>query len=253
MAHKKGLGSSRNGRDSNAQRLGVKTFAGQIGQRRRDHRAPARHPLSPRRGRRHRQGRHALRAFRRHRRLRPAARQARRLDRAARRRRCVAASTTERGGQATAMSPPDISGRGEPLVLIHGLATTRSIWRDVAPRLAATRQVVTLDVPGFGASRPVGRGFDLDDVAARVADDLRAGGVSRALRPRRPLDGRGRRADARRARAGRRAQPRARLAGRACGRCRSSRPPRSASPPSCTSRCAGGRRRWRAGRGADGC
>jgi large subunit ribosomal protein L27 len=30
MAHKKGLGSSRNGRDSNAQRLGVKIFAGQI-------------------------------------------------------------------------------------------------------------------------------------------------------------------------------------------------------------------------------
>ncbi len=28
MAHKKGLGSSRNGRDSNAQRLGVKTFGG---------------------------------------------------------------------------------------------------------------------------------------------------------------------------------------------------------------------------------
>ena len=29
MAHKKGLGSSKNGRDSNAQRLGVKLFAGQ--------------------------------------------------------------------------------------------------------------------------------------------------------------------------------------------------------------------------------
>jgi large subunit ribosomal protein L27 len=29
VAHKKGLGSSRNGRDSNAQRLGVKIFAGQ--------------------------------------------------------------------------------------------------------------------------------------------------------------------------------------------------------------------------------
>ena len=28
MAHKKGLGSSRNGRDSNAKRLGVKLFAG---------------------------------------------------------------------------------------------------------------------------------------------------------------------------------------------------------------------------------
>ena len=29
MAHKKGLGSSRNGRDSNAQRLGVKIYGGQ--------------------------------------------------------------------------------------------------------------------------------------------------------------------------------------------------------------------------------
>jgi large subunit ribosomal protein L27 len=29
MAHKKGLGSSRNGRDSNAKRLGVKIFDGQ--------------------------------------------------------------------------------------------------------------------------------------------------------------------------------------------------------------------------------
>ena len=30
MAHKKGGGSSRNGRDSNAQRLGVKLFGGQV-------------------------------------------------------------------------------------------------------------------------------------------------------------------------------------------------------------------------------
>jgi len=29
MAHKKGVGSSRNGRDSNAKRLGVKRFGGQ--------------------------------------------------------------------------------------------------------------------------------------------------------------------------------------------------------------------------------
>ncbi len=30
MAHKKGLGSSKNGRDSNAQRLGVKKFSGEV-------------------------------------------------------------------------------------------------------------------------------------------------------------------------------------------------------------------------------
>ena len=30
MAHKKGLGSSKNGRDSNSQRLGVKRFGGEL-------------------------------------------------------------------------------------------------------------------------------------------------------------------------------------------------------------------------------
>lgn len=30
MAHKKGLGSSKNGRDSNSQRLGVKCFGGEL-------------------------------------------------------------------------------------------------------------------------------------------------------------------------------------------------------------------------------
>lgn len=30
MAHKKGVGSSRNGRDSNAQRLGIKRYGGQF-------------------------------------------------------------------------------------------------------------------------------------------------------------------------------------------------------------------------------
>jgi large subunit ribosomal protein L27 len=30
MAHKKGVGSTRNGRDSNAQRLGVKKFGGEV-------------------------------------------------------------------------------------------------------------------------------------------------------------------------------------------------------------------------------
>lgn len=30
MAHKKGMGSTRNGRDSNAQRLGVKAYGGEV-------------------------------------------------------------------------------------------------------------------------------------------------------------------------------------------------------------------------------
>ena len=83
----------------------------------------------------------------------------------------------------------DITGRGDPLVLIHGLATTRSIWRHAAPRLAATRAVVTLDVPGFGAARPVGRGFDLEPSRGSRRGPAR-GRRARAVRSRRALDGR---------------------------------------------------------------
>ena len=65
MAHKKGLGSSKNGRDSNPKYLGVKMFDGQAREARQDHRPPARHevPPGPRHGDRPR--RHDLRGPRR--------------------------------------------------------------------------------------------------------------------------------------------------------------------------------------------
>lgn len=76
------------------------------------------------------------------------------------------------------MSAVAVSGRGDPLVLVHGLATTRSIWAHAAPLLVrAGRRVVTLDVPGFGGAPPAGRGFDLAAVAGRMHGELRAAGV----------------------------------------------------------------------------
>ena len=66
MAHKKGLGSSKNGRDSNAQRLGVKAVRRAVGARRFDHRAAARHQDQARPERRAGQGRHAVRQDHRH-------------------------------------------------------------------------------------------------------------------------------------------------------------------------------------------
>ena len=65
-------------------------------------------------------------------------------------------------------------GQGEPLVLIHGLATTGEIWSPVVPALSERRHVVTLDVPGFGGSAPVGDGFELGAVAERIARGLAA-------------------------------------------------------------------------------
>jgi pimeloyl-ACP methyl ester carboxylesterase len=71
----------------------------------------------------------------------------------------------------------EVSGAGEPLVLIHGLATTARIWSAVTPALVQSRRVVTLDLPGFGASAPAGPGFELPRVAERIARGVAARGV----------------------------------------------------------------------------
>ena len=63
-------------------------------------------------------------------------------------------------------------------MLLHGLGTTRQIWSLVTEPLAAARQVIALDLPGFGESAPVGDGFDLEEVADRVARALAARQVS---------------------------------------------------------------------------
>jgi pimeloyl-ACP methyl ester carboxylesterase len=63
-------------------------------------------------------------------------------------------------------------GSGNPLVMVHGVGTTRAVWRHALPHLSAERQVVTLDLPGFGDSPPAGPGFPLDEVADLVADEV---------------------------------------------------------------------------------
>ncbi|GAB3732520.1 alpha/beta fold hydrolase [Nocardiopsis nanhaiensis] len=46
----------------------------------------------------------------------------------------------------------DRRGSGRTAVLLHGLGDRRQCWRAVVPRLADEYEVVTLDLPGFGAS-----------------------------------------------------------------------------------------------------
>lgn len=43
-------------------------------------------------------------------------------------------------------------GEGEPLVLIHGLGGSLVVWEPVIDLLAAKRDVVAVDMPGFGGS-----------------------------------------------------------------------------------------------------
>lgn len=72
----------------------------------------------------------------------------------------------------------DDAGAGPPLVLVHGLASSRVAWRALVPRLAAAgRRVLAVDVPGFGASPPVGPGFDLAAVARALLRGIEDAGV----------------------------------------------------------------------------
>jgi pimeloyl-ACP methyl ester carboxylesterase len=63
-------------------------------------------------------------------------------------------------------------GEGEPLVLLHGVAASRAIWRQVSAALSTRRRVVVVDVPGFGQTAPAGAGFALEEVADRLVEGL---------------------------------------------------------------------------------
>ena len=45
-----------------------------------------------------------------------------------------------------------ISGKGSPVLLLHGFPETKLAWHKIAPKLAATHTVVIPDLPGYGHS-----------------------------------------------------------------------------------------------------
>ena len=49
----------------------------------------------------------------------------------------------------------DRRGSGQPLLLLHSLGTDRHVWAPVIDRLAERRDVIAVDLPGFGDSPPV--------------------------------------------------------------------------------------------------
>lgn len=69
---------------------------------------------------------------------------------------------TPRGPQGVSVSYARV-GEGEPLVLLHGIGHHRQAWDPVVDILAAERDVIAVDLPGFGGSPalPDGMGYDL--------------------------------------------------------------------------------------------
>ena len=63
-----------------------------------------------------------------------------------------------------------ISGKGDPIVLLHGYAQNSHMWRPLIPELSKTHTVIAPDLRGFGdSSKPAG-GYD----KKTMAQDIRA-------------------------------------------------------------------------------
>jgi pimeloyl-ACP methyl ester carboxylesterase len=63
-----------------------------------------------------------------------------------------------------------VSGRAETLLLIHGLGASGSVWDPVLPLLEGEREVVVLDMPGFGKAPALPDG--VEPTAANLAAAL---------------------------------------------------------------------------------
>jgi pimeloyl-ACP methyl ester carboxylesterase len=74
-----------------------------------------------------------------------------------------------------------VGGKGEPVVLVHGLAGGSANWCEVVPELVDRRRVIAVDLPGHAGSDALPRGATVDDFAASVARVLAAEDVGSTL------------------------------------------------------------------------
>lgn len=73
----------------------------------------------------------------------------------------------------------DWGGSGQPLLLLHGLASTCHIWDMVAPILARDHAVIALDQRGHGESAKPNEGYDFASVSKDILGviEQRGGGA----------------------------------------------------------------------------
>jgi pimeloyl-ACP methyl ester carboxylesterase len=85
------------------------------------------------------------------------------------------------GGPRTVSVAYERTGSGEPLLLLHGIGHHRQAWDPVLPVLASERDVIAIDLPGFGVSAalPDGVPYDLASVVPVLGSFCEALGLDR--------------------------------------------------------------------------
>ncbi|WP_245327352.1 alpha/beta fold hydrolase [Hymenobacter fodinae] len=64
-------------------------------------------------------------------------------------------------------------GSGKPLLLLHGIGGSWRSWQTILPALAAERDVIAVDLPGFGATPPLPGEVSIRTLADAVTEFLR--------------------------------------------------------------------------------
>jgi pimeloyl-ACP methyl ester carboxylesterase len=74
-----------------------------------------------------------------------------------------------------------ISGKGPTIVLLHGFLGSGEVWKSFVRRLKNYFQVITIDLPGHGASENMGPVHSMDDMAEAVRKVLNSLGINSCL------------------------------------------------------------------------
>lgn len=72
------------------------------------------------------------------------------------------------------------NGAGKPLLLVHGLGSSLRNWDPVMPALTAERDVIALDLPGFGNTEPLDGEVSIATLTDAVGQFLNTHGLSDA-------------------------------------------------------------------------
>lgn len=68
-------------------------------------------------------------------------------------------------------------GSGKPLLLIHGIGSSHKTWNLVIDELATHREVIAVDLPGFGKTSPLAGEISVSTLADAVTDFLAENGL----------------------------------------------------------------------------
>jgi pimeloyl-ACP methyl ester carboxylesterase len=74
----------------------------------------------------------------------------------------------------------EVTGEGEPVVLVHGLSESTRLWYRNVSELAKQYRVYLVDLPGFGAMRKAHRHFNLQESGSWLHAWMQAVGLEEA-------------------------------------------------------------------------